>query len=218
MFTGIIEGIGRVVTLLPHAEGKILTLALPFQEGLLSIGQSLAVNGVCLTLTDIEKERGAYFLSQTTLKNTNLGRLRPGDLVNLERPLRLNEELGGHLITGHVDCTSTIEEIRGRQIRFSIPDEIMAYLVPKGSVAIDGISLTIASVEERSFWVTIIPHTWEHTNLNKRHKGGLVNVEADLIAKYVCRFLQVKQSPKGTAKGESLTKEKLLLTGFLFED
>jgi len=218
MFTGIIEGLGRVVSLLPRTDGKTLTLTLPFREDGLTIGQSMAVNGVCLTLTGIGKKTGIYDLSLTTLNHTNLGILRPGDLVNLERPLRLNQELGGHLVTGHVDVTTPVEEIKGKEIRFLIPDEIRGYLVPKGSVAIDGISLTIASIEEKCFWVTVIPHTWEHTNLKKRRKGDRVNLEADLIAKYVGRLLQVKPFPGVKEKKKGLTKENLDLTGFLYED
>jgi riboflavin synthase len=218
MFTGIIEGLGKVVSLLPHADGKTLTLTLPFKEDGLTIGQSLAVNGVCLTLASIGKKTGIFDLSLTTLNHTNLGILRPGDLVNLERPLRLNQELGGHLVTGHVDVTSPIEEIKGRQIRFSIPEAIRGYVVSKGSVAIDGISLTIASIEERSFWVTIIPHTWKHTNLKKRRKGDRVNLETDLIAKYVDRLLKVRPFPWLKEKKRGLTKENLNLSGFLYED
>jgi len=218
MFTGIIEGLGRVSSLLPRADGKTLTLTLPFEEEGLAIGQSLAVNGVCLTLTSIGKRTGSFDLSLTTLNHTNLGILRPGDLVNLERPLRLNQELGGHLVTGHVDVTTPVEEIKGGDIRLSIPDEIRGYLVPKGSVGIDGISLTIASLEENAFWVTVIPHTWEHTNLKKRRKGDLVNLEADLIAKYVGRLLQTRQLPGLIEKKKGLTKQDLNLTGFLYED
>ena len=113
MFTGIIEGLGKVSSLLPRADGKTLTLSLPFEENGLTIGQSLAVNGVCLTLTGIGKRTGICDLSLTTLDHTNLGILRAGDLVNLERPLRLNQELGGHLVTGHVDVTAPIEQIKG---------------------------------------------------------------------------------------------------------
>lgn len=218
MFTGIIEGLGQVISLLPYNEGKILTLSLPFSEEYLAIGKSLAVNGVCLTLTKTGKARGIFYLSKITLYHTNLNELRSGDLVNLERPLRLNQELGGHLLTGHIDTMSTIEEIKKGQIRLSIPEDIKAYIVPKGSIAIDGISLTISFMDEQNLWITIIPHTWENTNLKKRQKGDRVNIEADLIAKYVRRLLYTRHISSEGFEPKELTKEALQISGFLFED
>lgn len=218
MFTGIIEGLGEVISLLTYNEGKFLTLSLPFPEDRLAIGKSIAVNGVCLTLTKIGEKRGIFYLSQTTLYTTNLSDLRSGDFVNLERPLQLNQELGGHLLTGHIDTTSTIEEIKGQQIRLSIPNDIRAYIVPKGSIGIDGISLTISSMDEQNLWITIIPHTWENTNLKKRHKGDKVNIETDLMAKYVRHLLDTRQISLKDSKQKGLTKETLLISGFLPED
>ena len=215
MFTGIIEGLGEVISLLPHNEAKILTLTLPFPENNLAIGQSIAVNGVCLTITRIGKGKGVFYLSKTSLYNTNLNDLKPGDLVNLERPLRLNQELGGHLLTGHIDTTSIIEEIKRRQIRLTIPEDIKAYVVPKGSIAVDGISLTISSMNEQALWITIIPHTWENTNLKKRDKGDKVNLEADIIAKYVSRLLHTGKASTEKSKVKGLTKEVLQHSGFL---
>jgi len=213
MFTGIIEGLGKVISLLPYEEGKKLILAVPFSEENLTIGQSIAINGVCLTLTSIVQRKGTFFLSHTTQEQTNLCHLRPGDLVNVERPLRFNQELSGHLLTGHVDTTTTIKAIKEREIQLQVPDEVRALLVPKGSVAIDGISLTIAFMDEDSFGITIIPHTWENTNLKKRQKGDQVNIEADIIAKYVNRLLHVRQISQDS-KTRELTKEKLELSGF----
>ena len=217
MFTGIIEALAEVISLLPFNEGKILTLSLPFSEDLLAIGKSIAVNGVCLTLTKIGKERGSFYLSQTTLNNTNLNDLKSRDIVNLENPLRLNQELGGHLLTGHIDATSTIEEIRKGRIQLSISDYIKPYIVPRGSIAVDGISLTVSSLDEHYLWITIIPHTWENTNLKKRNKGDKVNIETDIIAKYVNRLLYTRQFSIPESKTKGLTKETLRQSGFLSE-
>ena len=214
MFTGIIEALGEVISLIPYNEGKVLTLSLPFPKDQLTIGNSIAVNGVCLTLTKIGKERGSFYLSQTTLSDTNLNDLRSGNIVNLERPLQLNQELGGHLLTGHIDAKGSIEEIEKGQIRLSISEDIRPYLVSKGSIAIDGISLTISSMDVGCIWITIIPHTWENTNLKKRHKGDKVNMETDIIAKYVNRLLKTRQINIGETKKKGLTKEALRLSGF----
>ncbi|MGA1840333.1 MAG: riboflavin synthase [bacterium] len=218
MFTGIIEAIGEVISLIPYNDGKILTLSLPFSEDLLSIGKSIAVNGICLTLTKAGKERGSFYLSQTTLDNTNLNDLKTGDIVNLEHPLHLNQELGGHLLTGHIDATSIIKEIRKGWIQLSLSENIKPYIVPKGSIAIDGISLTVSSMDEQYLWITIIPHTWENTNLKKRYKGDKVNIETDIIAKYVSRLLYIRKTSIEDSKTNILTKEALQLSGFLSED
>jgi riboflavin synthase len=218
MFTGIIEALGKVISLIPYNEEKILTLSLPFPEDHLAIGKSIAVNGVCLTLTKIGRERGTFYLSQTTLNDTNLDDLKSGDFVNLEHPLQLNQELGGHLLTGHIDATSTIEKIKKGRIQLSISEDIRPYIVPKGSIAIDGISLTISSMNEQYLWITIIPHTWENTNLKKRCKGDKVNIETDLIAKYVSRLLHTRQISIEESKTKGFTKEALRLSGFLSED
>ena len=218
MFTGIIETLGRVVSLVSHHDGAYLSVTLPFPEERLTIGQSLAINGVCLTMTRGSAERGDFFLSRTTLAGTNLGSVQYGDMVNLERPLRFNQYLGGHLVTGHVDATCVIEEIHGRDLRLSLPQELAAYVVPKGSIALDGISLTIASVEGDSFGVTIIPHTWEHTTLKARRPGDRMNAEADIIAKHVERLLNQKRGvSRGAGKG-GVSRERLLLSGFIVED
>ena len=168
MFTGIIEGLGKVLSLVPFKEGKMLTLAPPFNKDLLTIGQSISINGVCLTISSMENSRVSFFLSKITLKTTNLPRLRPGEEVNMERPLRLNQELGGHILTGHIDEISTIKRIKGQELCLAIPESVSPYMVLKGSVAVDGISLTISAIDDIYFYTNIIPHTWENTNLKKR--------------------------------------------------
>lgn len=219
MFTGIIEALGEVKSVCPSRTGKIITISLPFAWDDLVIGQSICVNGACLTLERTEKEKGTFFLSRVTLNTTNLGHLKSSDKVNLERPLRLNQGLGGHILTGHIDIMSKILSIHGQDIKFSLPAQIAPFLVQKGSVAIDGISLTIASIEKDHYWVNIIPHTWENTNLSYRHDGDMVNVESDIIAKHVFRLLNfVQPMINEEVKVRSLTIENLLSAGFLFED
>ncbi|MBN2372237.1 riboflavin synthase [bacterium] len=216
MFTGIIEGMGKVISLFPHNEGMLLTLEIPFSEDTLSAGQSICVNGVCLTLTRIEKNRGVFFISHTTAASSNLSRLKTCDKVNLERSLRLNQELGGHILTGHVDEMVAIKSIQGKDIRFSMQGNTSRFLVTRGSVAIDGISFTIASMEKDCFSITVIPHTWDNTNIKYRRAGDMVNVETDILAKYVWRCLDSMQSTLGYPLSKGLTHEKLKASGFLF--
>jgi len=215
MFTGIIEALGKVVSLKSVNDGKILTLILPFSKEDLGIGNSISVNGACLTLTNRERGCASFFLSQMTLKTSNLGGLIHGDWVNLERPLRLNQELGGHLITGHIDTISTIEEIKGEHVRFFLPEELKPFTVDKGSIAVDGISLTIAQLFGDSFTVSIIPHTRDNTTIQYKKKGDRVNIEVDLLSKYVLRILTSDILNKPKRKGEELTNERLLDYGYL---
>lgn len=213
MFTGIVEGLGEVIALIPKSEGKVITLSLPFNVEESNIGQSISVNGVCLTLTKTDKNKGEFFISQTTLKTTNLGLLKSGTVVNLERPLRLNQGLSGHILTGHIDAMGDLQEISGERIRFSIPCEIKQFLIDKGSIGIDGISLTIASLGMDNFWISVIPHTKEHTNLKYRRVGDRVNIEVDLISKYIWKALETKQMQKPESKKEGMTKERLFSMG-----
>ncbi|HXM30278.1 MAG TPA: riboflavin synthase [Chthoniobacterales bacterium] len=191
MFTGIVEATGKVEALKKNELGGFgLEIAAPFSQKLAS-GASLAVNGCCLTVTEIVQSRLQFDLLGETLRRTNLGDLRPGDLVNLERPMAADGRFDGHLVQGHIDTTAavlTLEE-RGsdRLIEIELPSSFQQYVVFKGSVAVDGISLTIAELHPSSFVLWIIPHTWEITNLQRLVPGALVNLEFDLIAKYVER-------------------------------
>ena len=191
MFTGIVEATGKVEALKKNELGGFgLEIAAPFSQKLAS-GASLAVNGCCLTVTEIVQSRLQFDLLGETLRRTNLGDLRPGDLVNLERPTAADGRFDGHLVQGHIDTTAavlTLEE-RGsdRLIEIELPSSFQQYVVFKGSVAVDGISLTIAELHPSSFVLWIIPHTWEITNLQRLVPGALVNLEFDLIAKYVER-------------------------------
>lgn len=194
MFSGLIEEVGTVTTL------RRGVLAVRSHGPAPKKGDSIAVNGVCLTVTRQSakgKSRDLYFdLSEETLKKTTLGRLKPGARVNLERALTLAKGLGGHLVQGHVDGTGKIEAIRPqgdmKTISFRAPREIMQYVVPKGSVTIDGVSLTAAEVTQSGFSVALIPFTLEHTTLGEMRPGAEVNLEADVIGKYVAKYMGKK--------------------------
>lgn len=194
MFTGIIEDVGKVYRWQKAKGSCSLALAthLPLDE--MGLGSSIAVNGTCLTIVDKTEQRFTVDVSPETLERTGLRKLRRGDPVNLERPLRLSDRLGGHLVTGHVDGVGTTREIKrlGKFIFFSfeVPQSIAALLVPKGSVAVDGISLTVNDCGKKRFSVAIIPYTLRHTNLLGRRVGDKVNIETDIIGKYVERLLE----------------------------
>jgi riboflavin synthase len=193
MFTGIVEGVGIVKSLEEKEESWLLQLDLPFTDGDgLKSGASLAVNGCCLTMREDGVEHGSFDLLEETLQRTNLGSLKPGDRVNLERSLPANGRLGGHFVTGHIDGLGKIEifEPRGKNLYLQVGVDIdgAKYLVDKGCVAVDGCSLTVCDVEDRSFAVWLIPHTLDKTNLQGREAGDLLNLEFDLLAKYVERI------------------------------
>jgi riboflavin synthase len=172
------------------------------------IGDSIAVNGVCLTATT-DQGSIVFDVSPETMKSTNLGELKVNQKVNLERALRLSDRLGGHIVTGHVDAVGKIRERRPEGeytfYTFDAPPEVLRYIVKKGSVAIDGISLTVTGLDSGSFSVAIIPHTLTATNLGDKNKGSSVNIEIDIIGKYVEKFLGNKDNSKGL---ESLLKEE----------
>ncbi len=188
MFTGLVEKVGVVESL---RSGR-LTVRAGFDE--VKVGDSIAVNGVCLTVVKIEKDRLSFDLSEETLSRSNLRLLKPGDFVNLERALRASDRLGGHILQGHVDFTAPIVELirRGEHwsLKVRIKEGYEVYFVEKGSVGIDGISLTINRIESGIIHINIIPHTYENTNLKVRKPGDMVNVEVDIIGKYVVNYLR----------------------------
>ena len=194
MFTGLIEDVGRVSRWRAGADGGELTFetGLPGRE--ISLGDSIAVNGCCLTVVKKAGRRLVVEVSPETLKRTNLADLREGGRINLERPLMLGDRLGGHMVTGHVDAVGQITRIDPSgdftSFRFRTPASVGRLLVPKGSIAVDGISLTVNECSPRSFSVAIIPFTLEHTNLQSRGVGDRVNLEADIIGKYVLQFVK----------------------------
>jgi riboflavin synthase len=189
MFTGLIEEVGRVAA---NRDAQ-LEISAPQTSKSMRAGDSVAVNGCCLTVASRARDKLTFDLLQETLTRTNLGNLRRGELVNLERALRAGDRLGGHFIQGHIDCVAKIRsfEKRGadRRLEIELPARFAHYVVAKGSIAIDGISLTIAEVLPKSLVVWIIPHTQQQTNLARAKAGDAVNIEFDILAKYVERML-----------------------------
>jgi riboflavin synthase len=194
MFTGLIEAIGEVQEVTPTPAGFRLRVTAAIARDLVA-GDSLAVNGVCLTAVLSDASGIHADISPETLRVTTLGLLRRGALVNLERPLRADARLGGHFVQGHVDATGTIDEIRpggdSHRLTIRFPAVLAPYIVSKGSITVNGISLTVAGVDDRRFDVQIIPYTWEHTNLHLAKAGDLVNLESDILGKYVVRAAEL---------------------------
>jgi len=185
VFTGIIEEVGRVISAQP---GSLVIAAEKVLKGM-ELGRSIAVNGACLTITDFNATSFSVDIMPETVERTNLGLLSAGDGVNLERPLALGGQLGGHLVQGHVDATGRVASMRqegeAMLMRIEAPPEVMHYVVEKGFMAVDGISLTVVSREASSFQVSIVEYTRHHTILGERRVGDVVNLEVDIIAKYV---------------------------------
>lgn len=198
MFSGIVEALGAVRAVEDDgAGGKLLVVAEPKIAPELQLGESVAVNGACLTVVGIDGQSFRFQAGPETLRRTDLGELRPGDRVNLERSLRLSDRLSGHLVQGHIDGIGRVAE-RQRQgewetIWFSSPPELTRQMVPKGSIAVDGVSLTLVEVERERFSVALIPFTLEHTTLGFKAVGAAVNLETDIIAKYVGKHLSSTQ-------------------------
>jgi riboflavin synthase len=189
MFTGLIEEVGTVAAVRAGDHGMELQIAAPGTAKHVSPGESIAVNGCCLTLTSCRGDRLSFDLLEETIARTNLNDLRQNSLVNLERTLRADGRFGGHFVQGHVDCSASIIafDTKGADFRLEVelPENSRHYVVSKGSIAINGISLTVAEVLPRSFAVWIIPYTKRHTNLDHAKSGDLVNLEFDVLAKYV---------------------------------
>jgi riboflavin synthase len=208
VFTGLVETLGRLQARKSYRGGArlIISAGQALLEGL-GEGDSIAVNGVCLTATGISEKNFSAVVMPETLRKTNLGDVRPGEPLNLERALPLGGRLGGHLVSGHIDATGQLAQRRpeGNAIilRFKIPPELMRYIIPKGSIAVDGVSLTVAGLDRDGFSVSLIPLTAERTTLGWRKIGDAVNIEVDLIGKYVEKLLQ----PHAAVKMES--REKL---------
>jgi len=196
MFTGIVEGTGRVVTLAvaPGGAGARLEVEAPWPAGTLAAGDSVAVDGCCLTVAAATPTGFAADLVAETLRRTALGRLAAGDRVNLERPLALGGRLGGHLVQGHVDGVARVLERQaageGRELRVELPEALARYVAEKGSIAVDGVSLTVAGVGQGWFAVALVPHTLATTTLGERGPGDPVHLEVDVVAKYVERLVQ----------------------------
>lgn len=216
MFTGLIENVGTLRSLQRGAQAGIIGVAttLPLSE--VALGDSIAVNGACLTVTAIEGQVFHADVSPETLTCTTLGALHPGAPLNLERALRLGDRLGGHLVSGHVDTIATVlERIRegnADRFRFQLPSDHARLIVAKGSVAIDGVSLTVNEVGPDTFTVAVIPHTRQETTLDRLRPGDRVNIETDLLAKYVQRLLSPVEESAGKSR---LSLDFLANHGFL---
>jgi riboflavin synthase len=218
MFTGIIEELGRVRSLERRGEGARLVIEANTVTAGTQEGDSIAVNGVCLTAIDVRADSFAADGSRETLQRSTLGRLRAGSPVNLERAVTPSTRLGGHIVQGHVDGRGrflSAEEHGGSwTLRIGYPKELARYLVFKGSVTVEGISLTVAALADDYFEIAIIPKTWAVTNLSHLRAGDEVNLEADIIAKYVERILTVGRQEQDAAPASSLTVEKLAELGY----
>ncbi|MEW6213652.1 MAG: riboflavin synthase [Nitrospirota bacterium] len=204
MFTGIIVEMGGVTGV--QRKGGILQLSIRAGDIIKDarIGDSISVNGVCLTAVQIKGVIMRFDLSDETLRSTNLGQLKPGDRVNLEPSLRLDSKLGGHFVSGHVDDIGKIRSKRDMgdtfEIEIEAPKDIIDFLVEKGSVAVDGISLTVVNILKNGFTVVIIPHTARLTTMGFKGPGDTVNIEVDIIGKYVARFLRLEKKNQGLMK------------------
>jgi riboflavin synthase len=193
MFTGLIESVGEVADLSAMAGGYLLRVTTDL-AGDFRQGESISVNGVCLTV--VKKDPGSFSaeIGPETAKVTSLGSLHAGSLINLERAMQANGRFGGHLVLGHVDGTGTVQAIRPEAeftwMTIGYPASLAAYLIHRGSIAVDGISLTVAKLDAASFDVQIVPFTWSHTNLRQTRAGDRVNLECDMVGKYVVRALE----------------------------
>lgn len=204
MFTGLIEDVGEVSRLRLDQGSAVLAVSTRLPRRSIAVGASIAVNGACLTVVKKNARALEFELSPETLERTSLGTLRPGSLVNLERSMRWRDRLGGHLVTGHVDGLATVKTIERRGefsfFTFAVAEQLALFMVRKGSVAVDGISLTVNTCSARQFSVAVVPFTLKHTNLRARRLGDKVNIETDLIGKYVHKFVTLEQmapAPKG---------------------
>ena len=206
MFTGIIEEKGRILSIKPGSRSCVLTIAGKKIFSDLRIGHSVAVNGVCLTARTVSPDHFTADVMRETLERSSLGRLRPGSKVNLERAMAADGRFGGHIVSGHIDGTGTISRIEkdDNAIWYTIetPANLLRYIVEKGSIAIDGISLTVARITDHDFSVSIIPHTAAETTLSEKKSGDPVNLENDLVGKYVEKLLGL--APEQSTKSSSL--------------
>jgi riboflavin synthase len=196
MFTGLIEEKGKLINKIKTGDGLRLVLTAKKVFDDLNIGSSISVNGVCLTVVELNKDSFAVDTIEETLKKTNLGQLNVNDFVNLERPLKADARLGGHFVLGHVDTTGIVESVQelsnSHFMTISFPKNFQQYLIYVGSVAIDGVSMTVAEVTDNTFSVGIIPHTWIETVFSNKKPGDSVNLEFDVLGKYVEKIMEGK--------------------------
>lgn len=194
MFTGIIEGIGKIEKISKNTKNRSaiqMTVNLGKYAKGLKIGQSVSLNGVCLTATKLTKSNCIFEMIEETTNKTDLGNLKPGDIVNIERSLRTGDRLEGHFVLGHVDGVGTIKKIQNKpkevQVWFEVPKELSKYVVKKGSIAVDGISLTVVDIKNNLASVCLIPHTIDITNFKTKNVGDKINIETDILGKYILK-------------------------------
>ncbi|MCA9791480.1 MAG: riboflavin synthase [Candidatus Eremiobacteraeota bacterium] len=211
MFTGLVEEVAQIASLTVRGQQARLTVATEVVHQDARIGDSIAVNGICLTVVAIEGQRLSFDAVAETVRRTSLAGLGQGSRVNLERAVAVGGRMGGHYVQGHVDGTGRLVSIQpegnGNVFRFAAESALLRYIVPKGSIAVDGISLTVVDVDDASFSVWIVPHTMSHTNLGQLRAGATVNLETDVLAKYTEKLLL-------TARG-NLSEDKLKTAGFI---
>jgi riboflavin synthase len=215
MFTGIIEHLGIVESLEANAEGGRLTIHAPSVTNHLEVSKSVAVNGCCLTVVAVEGERFSADLSGETLRKTSLGEWKAGVRVNLEQPLAAAKEFGGHFVLGHVDTIGHVARLEPEGENWwygvEVPESFTRYIVPQGSITIDGISLTVARWNGRVAEIAVIPFTYEHTNIRDKKIGDAVNLEGDVLGKYVERYLEARGGARSLS---NLSIEQLVSQGF----
>lgn len=206
MFTGLVETMGVVVEMTSTGAGSRLVLREPAYAPQLALGESVCVNGACLTVVAHDAETFAFDVGPETLMRTDLGDLKPGDRVNLERSLRMGDQLGGHMVSGHIDglghIDRRIDQGEWLTMWFRCPEHLAAQMVSKGSIAVDGVSLTVVDVTRDGFSVMLIPHTLDHTTLGFKGVGAAVNLETDLLAKYVWKYLSLQNPLPSDGKQE----------------
>jgi riboflavin synthase len=207
MFTGLIKGTGVVREVFPFGRGRRFRIELGALSGVAAIGQSMAVNGTCLTLTGLAGGVACFDAVSETVSRTNLGLLRPGDRVNLEPALRAGDALDGHIVQGHIDVAAPVRAVDAsrpetRTITIALPASISRLVAEKGSVAVDGVSLTVSGVGRDFFAIAVIPHTWENTTLSLRKPGDPVNIEVDVLARYTARLMGL-DSPDAAGPSEA---------------
>ncbi len=194
MFTGIVEGIGKIEKISKNTKNRCaiqMTVNLGKHAKGLKIGQSVSLNGVCLTATKLSKSNCIFEMIEETTQKTDLGNLKPGDIVNIERSLKTGGRLEGHFVLGHVDGVGTIKKIQNKpkevQVWFEVPKKLSKYIVKKGSIAVDGISLTVVDIKDNLASVCLIPHTIEITNFKTKNVGDKLNIETDILGKYILK-------------------------------
>lgn len=221
MFTGLVEAVGHVRAIERGAASSVLSIEAPSLMDGVRVGDSISTNGVCLTATRVDATGFRADVMRETLRRSSLGSLAPGSAVNLERAMPADGRFGGHIVSGHIDGTGRIAKVRREDVALwydiLAPSSITRYIVEKGSIAIDGVSLTVAKTNENGFSISMIPHTAHLTALGSKRAGDVVNLECDVIGKYVERLLGNRASPDavGFAKPESNTREPTLNAEFL---